>query len=710
MIIRDVVINNFYCFLDRNELVFDKGLNIVSSPNSGGKSQLFNALYWTFFDSVYIKDDNSSKKTWRSAKNLILCPDAYSKNSNFNGKINTFVEITLEAEHPDTISDNNDLVTYIFNKNITYEKSEKSVAVFSKPELIISYLELGETKIVNEGEHNRILDKIFPESIRKFMWYQGETVDELYDFSQPHTLKYAIKELSYYPIYDTMQKIVKVSLKDIDDKIEKAQRNSKSLTAEQGKLITEIRSKKNDITSKEETINLYQTRIGYLNEQISIIEEGLKNSEKYSELKNQLIEKEYKEKRLIDQIKDIEIELKTKLVTKWMLAGCENLILESQIKLDSINSEIQKFSKSSNPVPMSLPGPDYIEKMLNDKICYICEREVANPSEAYDALKKRLDDFEKSSTYKMLQDNFTDLTKSKRYVLEQLEGIKEEIEIKNKKKLELFSQRKEAYDEIQKLLKSSGTDKDSIKSRGNSVEQLLSKHKTYRSEKESKLATVKSLESDIYKLKESIKPLQAKLESKTPADILNLVEVSAKKYIEFFEIITEILNREAYSKFISDLQIESNKLYSLYLGGNPQGEIIINEGIQVVDFKTRENLDNVNTAEEVAQKLGVAYAFLSLSEKVKNKSYPIIADAPTSDFDPENTINLTMNIGKSFEQIIILSKDYSFLSEKERNKLINDANIVKYYEFDNDIINDKIVENDLIKSRINKKTFIKQIK
>ena len=122
MIINNVVINNFFCFLERNELVFKKGLNIISSPNSGGKSQLFNALYWTFFDKIYIQNDNSSTKSWRSAQNIIICPDAMSKNPNFNGKIKTFVEISLDAEHPDEIDDQNELVSYTFHKSMTYEK------------------------------------------------------------------------------------------------------------------------------------------------------------------------------------------------------------------------------------------------------------------------------------------------------------------------------------------------------------------------------------------------------------------------------------------------------------------------------------------------------------------------------------------------------------------------------------------------------------
>jgi hypothetical protein len=116
-------------------------------------------------------------------------------------------------------------------------------------------------------------------------------------------------------------------------------------------------------------------------------------------------------------------------------------------------------------------------------------------------------------------------------------------------------------------------------------------------------------------------------------------------------------------------------------------------------------LSDLNTAEIVAQKLAVANAFLSLSEKKMKKAYPIVADAPTSDLDHINTYNLTVNIGKSFDQMIIMSKDYALLDSSERENLIKEAKIVKYYEFKN-----QLIDVNGIDSRTNKKTFITTIK
>jgi hypothetical protein len=82
MIINKVVIN-ILLFFGRKHFRISKGLNIISAPNAGGKSQLFNAFYWTYFEQVYA-DNGVGKKEWRSAKNIIVCPDKLKVESNPN--------------------------------------------------------------------------------------------------------------------------------------------------------------------------------------------------------------------------------------------------------------------------------------------------------------------------------------------------------------------------------------------------------------------------------------------------------------------------------------------------------------------------------------------------------------------------------------------------------------------------------------------------
>ena len=121
MLIKKVNINNFFCFLGENKFVFEKGLNIISSPNTGGKSQLFNTFFWTFFDQIYIENENDNgKKVWKSSNNIITIPDALAKDDTFLGKIKTSVEIIVEAESPSSSDEIVDLIEYTFKKTVIY--------------------------------------------------------------------------------------------------------------------------------------------------------------------------------------------------------------------------------------------------------------------------------------------------------------------------------------------------------------------------------------------------------------------------------------------------------------------------------------------------------------------------------------------------------------------------------------------------------------
>lgn len=705
MIINKVIINNFYCFLDENILDFSRGLNIISANNAGGKSQLFNAFYWTFFDQIYA-DNQSGKKEWQSSSHIIVCPDKLRIETKPNETITSTVEITLSAEYHQNDEPKEEIVTYTFLKKVVYEKKFSNLSILSRPELTISLVKEGETEFIPTHQHTMFLNKIFPSSIRKFMWYQGESMDELYDFSNPNTLKNAIKEISYFPIYDNMEKIVKLSATSIERKIEKELGKQNKLSENQQRLINDINFASRHIENKRVHVSDLRKEIEKLGDDIAEVEHNLKGYDKYRDIKEQLVKYQADLDLTKQRIDDADVYLKETLINKWMLNGCEKLIKNSDKNLNILNNEIQKFQNTNNPIPMSLPGPEYVEKMINDHMCYICERGVIEGTPPFDALKRRLHDFEKNSTYKILQDNYTELNKARKRLLYDLPGIHEEITENNQSREDLIKKRNNLSKKINNIYETSGEENGAnITVGATTASQMLSKIQSFRNSITSKTKSLNFILSDLDKLEENLNRSIIERDKSIKNIDNNIIESLAANYIKMFVISIGELRSIAYAKLIKEIQEESNKLYSLYLGGKPQGEIVIDKGVRIEDKITHEVLSELNTAELVAQKLAVANAFLSLSEKKMNRSYPIVADAPTSDFDPENTYNLTINIGASFDQIIIMSKDYTALSNDERNVLIKEAGIVKWYEFRNEKINSE--GND---SRANKKTFITTIK
>lgn len=702
MILKKIIVKNFYCFLNENEFDFAEGLNIISAQNSGGKSQLFNAFYWTFFDKVYLdKTDQAGKKEWRSGNSIIACPDYYKTNSTAGDKIKTEIKIELNDEFYENDEPKGEIVTYTFEKTAVYEKTATSFLFHNRPELKISFVKDGETNFIPESMHSYFLEKIFPTSIRKFMWFQGETMENLYDFSNPSTLKNAIREISYFPIYDNIEKIVKASANSIADKIQKELKQQNRLNQSQLDNNYKIQEYTNKIETKEEAIKHLINSNDQLRDRIATVEQDLKGYDKYRDIKQNLSTLQSDLNSTLERIDDADKYIKETLINKWMLNDTELLISAADDNLKIILSEIQSFQQSNNPVPMSLPGPEYIAEMLKDHICYICEREVLEDTAPYEALKKRLDDFETDANFKILQENYTDLNRLRKTLVKDLKSIKEEILEENKKRDTLIKHRNSINRKIKNIYEESGLDSTNIQSGSTTASQLFTKLQTYNSELNKNNNNIKFIENELNKIKESLELLKIERVKFVRNSGPVLIESVAEDYIKLFVKAIGKLSVTAYSNLIEKIQEESNKLYSLYMGGNNAGKIVIENGVKIIDKTTNEILMEIATADTVAQKLAVAFSFLSLSETKQKKSYPIIADAPTSDFDEDNTYNLTLNISGSFNQIIIMSKDYMKLTSEEKNELIRKAKVVKFYELKNELI-----DKNGSDSRTNKKTFI----
>lgn len=708
MIINKVEIENFFCYVKHNEFIFEEGLNIVSAKNSGGKSHLFNAFHWTFFNNVYVdKADDTTKKEWKSADKVITLPDHIVSESKVDDLNKTSIKITLTAEFHENEEIKGDLVEYHFEKEVFYRTGLEELIPTSKPELQIWYVRDGETKYLDKGEHKWFLDLIFPVSIRKFMWFQGETVDELYDFSNPSTLNYAIKEISYFPIYENLVNITKASEFSIGKKIDKELKKVKKFTAEQESIISEIDILKNKLTAYDGKTIDAQQELFEITESISKEEDKLKGLDKYSELKANLNKLEYEIKSVNDNIDYLSIQNKEKFISKWMLNKCDDLIKKSSKNLDVLSKDIKSLQKSENPVPITLPGPEYVQKMLEDNICYICERAVEEDTPPYHALMARMEDFTKNQTQKVLSDNFTELNRFKRNLLKELPEISTEVKDNDNEIEKLIAKRKKLLSRRENLFSESGIENPSEITIGSTnAQQVLNKIRSLNTSKASTERRILNYNNDKNFEERNLRELQdRKAKLIQVDDSFEITEVHAKKYIDTISEALMILKDAALEHLMNEINEESNALYSRYLGGNPQGEIEIDKGVRIIDKQTKKPLTNLNTAELTAQKLAVANAFLSLSEKKMNRSFPLLADAPTSQFDDENTLFLTENLSDSFGQIIIMSKDYNKLKGDQRASFITKAKISKYYELKNDLIDKQGAD-----SRINKKTYINTIK
>ncbi|HLS71258.1 MAG TPA: AAA family ATPase [Chitinophagaceae bacterium] len=700
MKINNIKIKNFICFNETEQIDFGKGLNIISGKNGGGKSQLFNAFYWAFFNRIYTDIGEKNKiKRMKLADNIVLLPDAVKLHLEDGETINTKVKISLQAHH--YIQDDR-IINYIFTRKCSYKKINNGIVKTSDNILSIEYFMDNQTEIVPKHQNKIVLDEIFPPQIRPFVWYQGETMEDLYKFEDSKILTNAIDQISYFPIYKHLTDIAREARikigRDIDKLVKKSNkisRDQRKNLSEKEKLIKDIEKIKNETLDNTIKIDKYESDIFSKENKLSRFDEFIEQKKKINDLESAY-------SLALERIDNYQKESKSNIINKWLLNGCDQIIKDSEKNLDILNLEIQEFSKMKNPVPLNLPGPEYVEKMIDDEICYICERSVEKGTDEMKALQRRLEDFKDNFENKILTRNYTNLNRKRNSLLNELPYFKDEMLEQNKKIEKQIKLRNKLYKEINNFYSEIGIkDKSSIDKGSNTARGLLEEIRMLKTEKDRLIKWNIRMEGKLQIKETKLRELES-IKFNVDSKELAQPETIAKNYIDFFELILTTLRDNAYDTLIIDLENESNRLYNKYLNKSVPGKISISkDGADIYNTKTDNIITDLSMGQQAAMKLAIANSFLFISAKKVNKSYPLITDAPTSDLDPDNTYNLTVNLKDSFEQMIIMSKDYSNMGDDELKQLIEDANVSHFY----DIQNIKIDEN-LGNNRDNKKSII----
>lgn len=211
MIIRNLTIENFQSYYGETSLDFSKGLNLIIGNGGKGKSKLFNAFYWVLFGEIYITDlgwcttnglPSSAKFTMKrhefiNKKALYDCPT--------NGNVICSVHIEIEK-------DNGDM--FIIDRTVKAERigndSWDSMNSWNVSENMVkvTYDSLNGTLTKSDVIAEQLISDLFKPGIRGYIWFQGETLDNLINFRKPQNLKDAVKHISYYPYYEKMTAII----------------------------------------------------------------------------------------------------------------------------------------------------------------------------------------------------------------------------------------------------------------------------------------------------------------------------------------------------------------------------------------------------------------------------------------------------------------------------------------------------------------------
>ncbi len=699
MLLTSIELNNFMCYSGTgNRFDFTVGINVIIGDNGYGKSKLYDGFYWVMFDHCF---DTSTKKFSPTSKlkKSIISDKAISEIE--DGKVTASVILTFHNPEKDNV--------YILERRYSIRKDGDKIIEEDKSEEIISQKDLSymNAKIVGDpNEIERIKKYILPDNVKPYMWFQGEQVESIIDFNKSETLTDAINVLSNISRFDNIIEIADAleisSEKEYDKKLRDLSKDttkSEQLSLEKEKL--------------EKKIKALETEEMQLRDSSSTAEEKAESKLNKLEEAQTIRRIDQRRKDLEKNLSEIQAEfdreqinLHKKLFTnRWVLKGTEALFSEFNEKFDKYNqtklqrkifmkakleaaNELQ--AKLQTRLPIDVPEPIHINRMLKEERCLVCDRDAPEGSEAWFKIKELLNedtvdssklkeelkpnhDFE--SDFKKLYQNGLGLG----HIIKNIDGDinntflrKEEIEIKRKSI-------REEYEKIDRELKSL-TAQSAMSS--TEAANLLNEYTAFN-EQVKRFGTQIANQAHLINTKrKDLDLINKELSSLVVGEIPKYLEEKRNVLHEFYQVAHSTRKR-VFQKLVKMLEEEANRHYQNMIQGNLSARGIIklkelSNGKNYMPELVDENgniLHQLNTGNIILIKLATIMAIISARKASRDTDlYTLITDAPMSVFGDDYTLGFCKTVSQVYKQSIIMSKEF-YRNETLRKELLTNVEI-----------------------------------
>ncbi len=667
MIIKSIELKNFLCYYgDSNKLVFSEGLNIVLGANGYGKSKLYDAFQWVFND--YITDANSGVIKTDKIKGGLVSEKAKHE-AQLGDKIET--KVTIEMQSGDDIYSISR--SYFINKN---KEDGFLEGINSKRE--ISKKDVLHFKPIPENDYDTIMERLIPTDVRPYVWFQGERgVSNLIDTSNEQSLTSVIRKLSDIDRWDKYINVAKMAYTNADNEFKKALR----ATQKNKEQITDLSEKKQRlevaIERLEEKIdNLHKSKYDAEKRREDLLV-NLDNAKVLKELESEKVEIEKDARRITADIDEFYESYNKKMFNNfWVLKGTEPFIEDFEKKYDKHTQTkneklaILKFRKGEialekDYLPEGVPEPVHIKKMLELEKCTICNRPAHKGSDAYHAIEKRLPVLSKIIEANKETQNLDNLFKQIYHtglrLKDDINNIEENIKAEMLK-LDKLNKKKNSADERLEIKKQELQNQITVGGGMNANDIIISFNQACY-DLDDYNRKLGADEKELLKKNTELTTIDTELKNLSRGEVSDIISSKCEFFLELLELSKRVKEKK-YKELVQLLETETNEHYAninkktgaFYGSIKFEGSIDIGFRPRILD--TNGTASNMNTSVISTMKLSIIMAIMSAN---KNRSYtrlyPLISDAPASDFDTVKTAAFLQEVSSTFNQSIIIMKE-----------------------------------------------------
>jgi len=666
MIINQISMKNFQCYVgehDVNCFNFGEGLNLIIGNNGGGKSKLFDAFYWVLYDQIFNSDSRTFTSTKQYGEKLIS--DKISRCCEVGETATTEVMLTSIGANQKEYR-----LTRIFHATKLTDDGSKWACESSK--LIIEDKKTTRWSPCSESAES-VLKRVIPPQLKKYMWFQGEQVDSLMDLTDKSALTQIINVLSDITKYDEILNLTNkgstkasTELRKNQNKLSKNRGKSEELNRDYEKKFKDIEEKKNDIVLLEENLEVANITIDEL---ISKIDDATKKAELKARKKMLESKCDDLEKKLVRKHSSFNSKI---FKDYWLLKNAGQHISKFAEKYSYYNGKhqalINENATTKIKLPINVPGPIHVNKMLEDCRCYVCNRDAPQGSEAWEYIKGLVERNNEPGKKLFKQDYspyFQRLYES---------SLRFDIPIKqtNEKIAEEFS----ILESIRNEINESKSEIESIKNDFESLleddrsESIVSEFRRHEKNKGIFTSRLAAAKSELSNLEQKLLVINKELESLVTGDV-NQAVINADKVFTSLVGIAKSTRKDVYSSLVKELEKNANNIFkrmasrSNAITGKIQLKMLLN------DTCTPEIVDNdgyimsgSNDSNIILIKLSLIIAILTSKAKW-SENYALITDAPTAKMAKGYSEGFYEALGRHFKQSIVMTYDFIDPNERE---------------------------------------------
>ena len=710
MKINSITINNFQSYYEEQTIEFGDGLNLIIGNGGKGKSKLFNAFYWVLFGKIYVTSEGwcTTDDLYLSSHKALHKFEYINKKALYDAKIDGKVDCYVQLDLTDDKGHN-----YIIERQASAIR--QPVQEWDKPEswnvspssLKVTYDVATGTKNVNGIMAESIIADLFPEGIRGYIWFQGESLDSLIDFRKKQNLKDAVRHISYYPYYEKLTAIISKAKAKIESQESRKLREANKQNSEIRSLILKIDFLRGKIQTEEENKKKYENNIAQIEIALADDETKMQGLAGFSKLIKDYDECEKEILRINNQLTEIDNSQRSLLPSLWILRGTDKLIEKSK---EIISSHVELETSVPEKKYIDEPSRAKLEDILNkDHQCFVCGSPVdeahphavewiLNRLRMQEEYYKELDDFrnnlEFSKQFNMLVGKIQDYPD---FVLRSLKGIdrqfqetEEEMDRLIAKRRKQLEKKTELDKQIENVKQKYGVDPHREASTVPTLTSNIRASRGYLEKQRKLLESCKSAISDYTRQQQDAERELNSMGANNTGTVTQVAETEWKHISTFLEAVCKDVQEKARKELLKKIEERANEFYEKFTEHDKgyKGRVEIDEDYTIT-FD-----GGLNTSHEDRKKMSIINALLSLNQDALQTYYPFISDAPTSSFDPSTTHKYLLGIKDIFGQSIIMTKDVEVGSDKYRD-LYNQDNVSRILQLDSQIYRDDAKEPEI---------------